>query len=788
LKKCAQIWYYYIDFLYADVNIAGQEDLLMKILLNIIFILAVSVFFYKCGGGSTGNKDSGIKDIKDIDAKALDQTDMEMTDDQLSDIFYEEIQEEPVEETGEAEIIEGGFMWPCKQNGECLSQICYPYAKSPTGSICTIKCYETCPGEFECKVTKFGGEDMFICVPPVETLCKKCEHDEECIIGGGYCIEYKDGKFCSNDCVQYGECPPGFECKEFEKGEYKGKQCLPKSGSCICAEGTDYTKDVNNCGFCTNKCVYLHGVPSCLQGKCKMIGCEEGYVNLDIKEETGCEYECTYKGEEDPPDPLAVDDNCDGIDGVVSKGVFVSKDGYDDGNNLGTMDFPFLTINSAIKFAAEQKPVKEVYVSTGLYLEQVTVINEISLYGGYDSAAGWKRNIDEFDTVIKWDKSDNNGNIRALIASEINKTTFVDGFTIESGSNNMPGGSSYGVHISKSTDALAISDCKIKSGDGGKGESGKDGETGKPGDNGENGNNSCEHDKCFLTPCETCSKPAYGKGGKGYCSNSGGNGGAPGDVGESGASGSAGENSGGAGGSGGGSGNNGTAGQPGKSGDDGITGKGGDSVGSVNPYGFWQPSNGEEGKDGISGKGGGGGGGGGGEDDYCNIFSDWCKTYGGSGGGGGGGGCNGTGGKGGSGGGGSFGVFLYQSFSKIINNKITYNNGGIGGNGGIGKDGGSGGTGGIGGKHNTSDDEGGGAAGGSGGKGGNGGHGGGGAGGVAFGIYFTEGSLPTCSGNKIQKIGTGGIGGIGGGNPHNVTDGKAGSYGAINALLAQCKE
>jgi hypothetical protein len=679
----------------------------------------------------------------------------------------------------ETEIIEGGFMWPCKQNSDCLSMICYPYAKSPTGSICTIFCTESCPEDFECKVINFGGDVIYICVPPIETLCKKCEHDEECIVGGGYCLEYKDGKFCSNDCVQYDGCPKGYECLEFEKDEYMVKQCLPKSGSCICAEGTDYTQDVNNCGYCTNKCTYLHGVPACLEGKCKMIGCEDGWVNLDLKEETGCEYECTYKGEEDPPDPLAMDDNCDGIDGVVSKGVFVSKEGMDEGNNLGTMDFPFLTINAAVQFAAQESK-QNVYIAAGVYSEQVFVVPGVNLFGGYDASTNWNRDITCNETRISWDQPEADKAIMTIVAKGVNEETMFDGFTVESGNNALPGASSYAVYVSECTVKMKFTHNIIRSGNGGQGINGMTGLNGMDGGQGGDGSSGCEYGG--QTGCGNCTQPQAGAGGSSLCEMTGGKGGDGGLNNGSGKEGITAANGGGMGGTGGSTTLIGGKGTQGGSGTAGASGTGGEEMGLVDEFGFWQPSGGTKGDGGTDGHGGGGGGGGGGDDSCC------CYSYGGSGGGGGGGGCGGEGGMAGGGGGGSFGIFIHQSTVTITNNTIQYGNGGNGGAGGSGGKGGVGGSAGKGGTAAPGDNSGAGGDSGNGGVGGDGGHGGGGGGGAAFGIYIAPGSNPLCSSNTFFAAGMGGSGGIGGGPPHDVTDGKNGSFGSTYAATEMCKE
>jgi hypothetical protein len=69
--------------------------------------------------------------------------------------------------------------------------------------------------------------------------------------------------------------------------------------------------------------------------------------------------------------------------------IYVSKNGLD--SNPGTIDAPKLTINGAI--AAITGSIKKIYVSAGVYNENVTLSNGISLYGGF-SATNWNdRNV-----------------------------------------------------------------------------------------------------------------------------------------------------------------------------------------------------------------------------------------------------------------------------------------------------------------------------------------------------------------------------------------------------------
>src|SRR5947209_20018922 len=68
--------------------------------------------------------------------------------------------------------------------------------------------------------------------------------------------------------------------------------------------------------------------------------------------------------------------------------VFVAKTGND--ANAGTLAAPFLTIAKGIASAGAGK--NNVLIGLGTYVESGhTLPNGVSLYGGFDPAAGWTR-------------------------------------------------------------------------------------------------------------------------------------------------------------------------------------------------------------------------------------------------------------------------------------------------------------------------------------------------------------------------------------------------------------
>ncbi|MBM4388273.1 MAG: hypothetical protein FJ088_11075, partial [Deltaproteobacteria bacterium] len=550
----------------------------------------------------------------------------------------------------EVSLCPGNFGCECNFNTDCFSGWCVIVDDDTNKRLCTEVCIETCPlPDWGCQQVGFIGTDpLFLCVPYIDPLCKKkCLNDTDCGIGN-MCLDIGGRKFCSQDCSENKGCPEKYNCTPIFSEEMVklGEQCLPKTGSCICDETVDYMTDINNCGKCEKKCEYANGIPECVNGECKMIGCEEGWINLDEKDENGCEYECTYQGPDDKPDPLFIDFNCDGIDGKISEAVFVAKDATDEDNNIGNMNFPFKTIGKGIEFASKSDPKKSVYVSNGVYNEQVNVIDGVSVYGGYNRELKWKRDTEKYESIIKWGGTEGLA-IRAVVVKEITNPTVVGGFVIESLNAYTPSGNSYAVYIFHTTDAFTLSNNVISAGNGANGLDGTGGSSGQHGPDGSKGDNGGE------SMCNDQGKTMYGgKGGKNNCAKSNASGGDGGNAGWG--SGSCGlayftclawggcgdpyngksgtvAPGGASGGQGGGEEDDGSPGQNGKAGSDGLNGIGGQSGGYVDILGLFNTYNGQDGTDGTDGTGGGGGGGGGGSDN--GAFSS--ASFGGGGGGGG---------------------------------------------------------------------------------------------------------------------------------------------------------
>lgn len=487
---------------------------------------------------------------------------------------------------------------------------------------------------------------------------------------------------------------------------------------------------------------------------CAVTNTEDGRIvdaGMDDGPPPGSDLTCQRRPEEDTPDERFEDSNCDGIDGDITRAIFVSPNGDD--TFIGTRETPVKTITQAIKLA-QQQGLPSVYADKGTYPGSFSLVAGISVYGGYDSGNLWARSATN-DTVIQ-------GGTTAVTGNNLAKETHLELVSVTSANGSSPGQSTYGIFIANSSGPIILSQVKVKSGIGADGASPTNPTAGTAGGNGGNGTGGCSASSCSgcnpkgpggTAGTNSClgSNVSGGKGGDASC-DGGGAGGAPG-------SGAAPGN----GGSGGSRGDcvpgfySGKSGSAGTDGGSGLDGNQGGQAPAVMPTNFtvagYNPSNGGDGTAGSNGSGGGGGGaGGGGAGGLCN------PDAGGGGGGAGAGGCAAPLGKGGGGGGGSFGLYIISSTVTVNNATVASGQAGNGGKGANGATGGSGGSGAAAG--GGSGDAAGGGRGGNGGKGGNSGAGAGGTGGPSYGIY-AKGSQVTT--NSVQaSAGAFGSGGNGG--------------------------
>lgn len=85
----------------------------------------------------------------------------------------------------------------------------------------------------------------------------------------------------------------------------------------------------------------------------------------------------------DAPDENTIDQNCDGVDGDKAQAIWVS---IQEGDNLaaGTFDAPVKSLAKGIQLAVA-KPESEriIYVVEGVYAEDISISDTLSIFGGY---------------------------------------------------------------------------------------------------------------------------------------------------------------------------------------------------------------------------------------------------------------------------------------------------------------------------------------------------------------------------------------------------------------------
>ena len=663
----------------------------------------------------------------------------------------------------------------CTDNDQCSSNLCILVG---TSGQCTRTCGQ-CPLGYGCLGVdgiSIDGEITFVCVPLSNQLCTPCAQDSECtLLGMDKCVTYPDGdRACGRDCSTVG-CPTGYACEDVMIAGAPYKQCMAESGACDCTATNQGA--VQECNIPTPFNVCL-GTQTCA-----------GATGWGA---------CAPPATADTPDAMYKDNNCDGIDGDITAGIFVSTSGSNGASCGLVYTDPCGTISNGVARAtATGRP--NVYVQSGVYTEVVVLASNIKVWGGYN--VQWQRgpHTTAANRVTVVGTQDNasggSGQFLAVRAHNVTGAQMADliirGPTAsgQGGLSGRDGHSSYAVHANNAQ--LVLERVKIEGGAGAPGAGGPNGidatnvdatasMEGGQGDAGEQDGDLCSESRKGGGPIGTnpsCATTAAGAGGAGgardadcscctfdFNATTGNGGGA------------------GTGGGGGGGGRCTSAPLPGVGGRGSVAnGPGGTAVngGYLQSSLYWYARTGGAGSAGVGNGGGGGGGGGAGG---CDTDTD---TMGAGGGGGGAGGCRASlgGASGGGGGGGSFGVFVVGSSTVNITGcelvRAAAGRGGDGGVGGRGQSGGQGGPGGTAGANTR--------VGGRGGDGGHGGHGGGGAGGQggrSIGILAQPGT--TVTEDCTQSGGTAGAGGSGGASapsaPLAERDGNFGADGSAGTV------
>ncbi|MDP6946094.1 MAG: MopE-related protein, partial [Myxococcota bacterium] len=125
----------------------------------------------------------------------------------------------------------------CNDNSECFSGLCIAHPEG--GYICTKTCDQDCPAGYLCKSTApWRGDVMFICTPEISVLCQSCVNDTDCGGSEHLCMSIglaDEVQFCGRGCQDDDDCPAEYACEEGTTWDGEtARQCLPKTGSCIC--------------------------------------------------------------------------------------------------------------------------------------------------------------------------------------------------------------------------------------------------------------------------------------------------------------------------------------------------------------------------------------------------------------------------------------------------------------------------------------------------------------------------------------------------------------------------
>ncbi len=607
-----------------------------------------------------------------------------------------------------------------------------------------------------------------------------------------------------------------------------------------------------HCGFCNNDCTkYWSGPLHHATGVCDTApsmplcrmqcltetvgGTNYEFVDTNGATSDGCECRRVAGNlTQDEPDmgefPTSesdyVDENCDGVDGVIDHALFVWAGNT--GSGAGTRTNPYRTLAQAVS-ALPLSGKRYILVAEGSYDENLVLTEGLKLYGGY-APDFLGRDVLLHPTMLKGQVPANAQQIGAVTAVGLGKgtpRTVVSGFHIlgrnvpDNPAPDVNGTPTMAVYARECGPRLVIQNNVIIAGRGGRGGRGSTGEAGYGRqvslslDGGKGTDGQRREGLCLATArpggaggvnaqctggaakpgggivCPSYDMTTYQGAQAAYVSPTGNEGAGGFDWSFDDLSGSSCSHVTESGWPSAIQSNNGHDGLDGAHGQVGQGGGGCLSVFGSYVDGSWVPASAKAGGSGTGGVAGGGGGGGGGT---AYRPSGGCTSHelGPTGGGGGAGACGGMGGLPGGAGGASFALFVHvtgNSSPTIEYNRIRRGPGGDGGMGGFGGPGGQGGRGGFGGQPTTWSGSAGGK-GGDGGSGGPGGGGGGGCGGPSIGFFaFGLAAAPTTNTfDYDDTVSTGGSGGLGGGAAAAGSVGGKGYDGksANQLLLTRC--
>ncbi|MDF1562540.1 MAG: MopE-related protein, partial [Deltaproteobacteria bacterium] len=294
---------------------------------------------------------------------------------------------------------------PCNTDDDCVAPGSHCIEEGPE-RFCGRDCAPgsaygtTCPTGYACEPHAQGSQ----CQPTTDTcLCDAdhlgtvrgcnvdfCQGYETCAASGGT----QDWSSCDISAIVE-------ICDELDNdcdGDIDEGYLNPATGR--------YDTDAH-CGFCNNDCsaywvpeiVHATGTcnaalpfPTCEMGACvteTVGGIDYEWVDVDGLPGNGCECrrvrgntatDLPDRGAFPEPGSEYVDENCDGVDGVIGHALFVW--GGRSGQGTGTMSDPFRTIRQAlVAFPTSGK--RYILVAEGVYEENLRLTEGMQLFGGY---------------------------------------------------------------------------------------------------------------------------------------------------------------------------------------------------------------------------------------------------------------------------------------------------------------------------------------------------------------------------------------------------------------------